>query len=104
MRRKETLIDKLREWAYSPVRGNRRHKLYEAWDDELRTACERANAFGREQGAPQPDSENNATAKSIARWVWNRFTPPGFCLGRAHGGATGGMVSKGGGTPAGTSR
>jgi DNA invertase Pin-like site-specific DNA recombinase len=48
-------------------------------------------------------SEIKATAKSIARWVWNRFTPAGFSQVQAHrgakGGRIGGRVSKGGGRP-----
>jgi hypothetical protein len=44
-------------------------------------------------------SEIKATAKSIARWVWNRFTPEGFSQVQAHRGAKGGKVSKGGGRP-----
>ncbi|MFQ2621155.1 LuxR C-terminal-related transcriptional regulator, partial [Aeromonas caviae] len=64
-------------------------------------------AFGREQGGPLPVSEIKATAKSIARWVWNRFTPAGFSQVQAHrgakggriGGPIGGKVSKGGGRP-----
>ena len=76
---------------------------YEAWADAVRTACESANAFGREQGGPLPVSEIKATAKSVARWVWNRFTPAGFSQVQAHrgakGGRIGGKVSKGGGRP-----
>jgi DNA invertase Pin-like site-specific DNA recombinase len=48
-------------------------------------------------------SEIKATAKSVARWVWNRFTPAGFSQVQAHrgakGGRIGGKVSKGGGRP-----
>jgi len=69
----------------------------------VRSACDSANAFGREQGGPLPVSEIKATAKSIARWVWNRFTPAGFSQVQAHrgakGGRIGGKVSKGGGRP-----
>lgn len=72
---------------------------YEAWADAVRAACESANAFGREQGGPLPVSEIKATAKSIARWVWSRFTPAGFSQVQAHRGAKGGKVSKGGGRP-----
>ncbi|BDN90433.1 hypothetical protein KAM471c_42480 (plasmid) [Aeromonas caviae] len=60
----------------------------------VRAACESANAFGREQGGPLPHSEIKATAKSIARWVWNRFTPAGFSQVQAHRGAKGGRISK----------
>ncbi|MGL6351778.1 MAG: LuxR C-terminal-related transcriptional regulator, partial [Aeromonas sp.] len=57
-------------------------------------ACECSNAFGLELGGPLPHSEIKATAKSIARWVWNRFTPAGFSQVQAHRGAKGGKVSK----------
>ena len=102
--RNVTVFDNVREWAYSAVREFWRPNGYEAWADAVRAACESANAFGREQGGPLPVSEIKATAKSIARWVWNRFTPAGFSQVQAHRGAKGGKVSKGGGRPAGTSR
>ncbi len=102
--RNVTVFDNVREWAYSAVRQFWRPNGYEAWADAVRMACESANAFGREQGGPLPHSEIKATAKSIARWVWNRFTPAGFSQVQAHRGAKGGKVSKGGGRPAGTSR
>ena len=102
--RNVTVFDNVREWAYSAVREYWRPNGYEAWADAVRAACESANAFGREQGGPLPHSEIKATAKSIARWVWNRFTPAGFSQVQAHRGAKGGKVSKGGGRPAGTSR
>ena len=101
--RNVTVFDNVREWAYSAVREYWRPNGYEAWADAVRTACESANAFGREQGGPLPVSEIKATAKSVARWVWNRFTPAGFSQVQAHrgakGGRIGGKVSKGGGRP-----
>ncbi|MGL5037297.1 MAG: replication initiation protein, partial [Aeromonas sp.] len=56
-------------------------------------------AFGLEQGGGLPSSEIKAIAKSIARWIWQRFTPAGFSQAQAHRGAKGGKVSKGGGRP-----
>nr|WP_236758225.1 replication initiation protein [Aeromonas salmonicida] len=101
--RNVTVFDNVREWAYSAVRAYWRPNGYEAWGDAVRSACDSANAFGREQGGPLPVSEIKATAKSIARWVWNRFTPAGFSLVQAHrgakGGRIGGKLSKGGGRP-----
>ena len=55
-----------------------------------------------------PISEIKATAKSIARWVWQRFTPSEFRAiqakrgakgGKIGSGSNGGKVSKGGGRP-----
>ncbi len=97
--RNVTVFDNVREWAYSAVREFWRPNGYEAWADAVRTACESANAFGREQGGPLPVSEIKATAKSIARWVWQRFNPAAFSAVQAHRGAKGGKVSKGGGRP-----
>ncbi|MEH8120041.1 replication initiation protein [Aeromonas allosaccharophila] len=92
--RNVTVFDNVREWAYSAVREYWRPNGYEAWADAVRAACESANAFGREQGGPLPVSEIKATAKSISRWVWNRFTPAGFSQVQAHRGAKGGRISK----------
>ena len=92
--RNVTVFDNVREWAYSAVRAYWRPNGYEAWADAVRAACESANAFGREQGGPLPVSEIEATAKSISRWVWNRFTPAGFSQVQAHRGAKGGRISK----------
>jgi len=101
--RNVTVFDNVREWAYSAVREFWRPNGYEAWADAVRATCESANTFGLEQGGPLPHSEIKATAKSIARWVWNRFTPAGFSQVQAHrgakGGRIGGKVSKGGGRP-----
>ena len=92
--RNVTVFDNVREWAYSAVRAYWRPNGYEAWAEAVRAACESANAFGREQGGPLPVSEIKATAKSISRWVWNRFTPAGFSQVQAHRGAKGGRISK----------
>ena len=92
--RNVTLFDNVREWAYSAVRGYWRPNGYDAWAKAVRAACDSANAFGLEQGGPLPPNEIKATAKSIARWVWNRFTPAGFSQVQAHRGAKGGRISK----------
>ena len=52
------------------------------------------DAFGLEQGGPLPPNETKATGKSIARWVWQRFSPAEFSAIQAHRGAKGGKVSK----------
>lgn len=101
--RNVTVFDNVREWAYTAIRAHWRPNGYEAWSAAVLAACECSNAFGLELGGPLPHSEIKATAKSIARWVWNRFTPAGFSQVQAHrgakGGRIGGKVSKGGGRP-----
>lgn len=97
--RNVTLFDNVREWAYSAVREYWRPNGYDAWASAVHGVCMQANAFGLEQGGPLPVSEVKATAKSIARWVWQRFSPAEFHAVQAARGAKGGKVSKGGGRP-----
>ncbi|GJA79378.1 replication initiation protein [Aeromonas caviae] len=97
--RNVTLFDNVREWAYRAVREYWRPNGYDAWANAVSAACAQANVFGLEQGGPLPVSEVKATAKSIARWVWQRFSPAEFHAVQAARGAKGGKVSKGGGRP-----
>jgi hypothetical protein len=97
--RNVALFDNVREWAYGAVRGYWLPNGYDAWANAVQAACGSANAFGLEQGGPLPPNEIKATAKSIARWVWQRFNPAAFSAVQAHRGAKGGKVSKGGGRP-----
>ena len=88
------MFDNVREWAYGAVRAYWRPNGYEAWEQAVQAACGSANAFGLEQGGPLPPNETKATGKSIARWVWQRFSPAEFSAIQAHRGAKGGKVSK----------
>ena len=101
--RNVTVFDNVREWGYPAVRSYWRPNGYDAWADAVLAACGSANAFGLEQGGPLPSNEIKAIAKSIARWIWQRFTPAGFSQVQAHrgakGGSIGGKLSKGGGRP-----
>ena len=97
--RNVAMFDNVREWAYSAVRAYWRPNGYDAWAEAVRAACDSSNVFGLEQGGPLPVSETKATAKSIARWVWQRFSPAEFRAIQATRGAKGGKVSKGGGRP-----
>ncbi|PKQ72256.1 DNA primase [Aeromonas sobria] len=97
--RNVAMFDNVREWAYSAVRAYWRPNGYDAWAEAVRVACDSSNVFGLEQGGPLPVSETKATAKSIARWVWQRFSPAEFRAIQATRGAKGGKVSKGGGRP-----
>jgi hypothetical protein len=92
--RNVTVFDNVREWAYGAVRAYWRPNGYEAWEQAVQAACGSANAFGLEQGGPLPPNETKATGKSIARWVWQRFSPAEFSAIQAHRGAKGGKVSK----------
>ncbi|MGL5453083.1 MAG: replication initiation protein [Aeromonas sp.] len=101
--RNVTVFETVREWGYAAVRAYWRPNGYDAWAEAVFDACCSTNAFGLEQGGGLPSSEIKAIAKSIARWIWQRFTPAGFSQAQAHrgakGGRIGGKVSKGGGRP-----
>lgn len=84
--RNVALFDSLRTWAYRAVRGHWRPGGAEAWAAAVLAQAERMNDFPQPLG-PLPYSEVKATAKSVARWVWQRFTPAGFRESQAAKGA-----------------
>lgn len=69
-----TMFREVREWAYRAV------KRYweDGYDDWHAMVRDYALAFNQSFPVPLPASEVDATAKSIARWVWQRFTPEQF--------------------------
>jgi hypothetical protein len=64
------LFDRLRQWAYQE---RRRHLDPDAWKRSVLAAAEEFNDFL----APLPHSEVRATAKSVTKWVWTRYTGAG---------------------------
>lgn len=70
------LFDDLRQQAYRKVLEFKRNGVprsgFEAW---IRT---QANAVNGQFAAPLPLSETRATARSIAKWVWERFDDQTF--------------------------
>jgi hypothetical protein len=59
-----TLFDDLRRWAYGQVNG---FKNFDAWSSAVLNHAQRLNTFT----PPLPYSSVKATAKSVAKWVFN---------------------------------
>lgn len=85
--RNVTLFEKGRHWAYSAVRDYLHHHSSSVWEQKVLSHLENLNE-GFEP--PLPYVEVKATAKSIARWVWKRFSYGDFSEIQAKRGAKGG--------------
>ena len=85
--RNVTMFEKGRHWAYKAIRDYMHHHSSNEWERAVRTHLEAINS-GFEQ--PLPHSEVKATAKSIATWVWERFSYGEFSAIQAKRGAKGG--------------
>jgi transposase-like protein len=70
--RNVTLFDDGREWAYSAIRGYWAPNGLLRWSD---ATLERLLALNGQFFEPLPFPEVKATAKSISKWTWARFTP-----------------------------
>lgn len=65
-----SLFNSARAWAYRAV-SDYWEVGYDNWQEAVMQQVEALNDFTD----PLPHSEVKATAKSIAKWVWQRFTP-----------------------------
>jgi len=72
--RNVSLFDDLRKWSYSAVRSHWRPGGFKAWQSATLEKAQRLNQFAE----PLPYAEVQSTAKSVAKWTWQRFTPSGF--------------------------
>ena len=81
------MFEKCRHWAYKAVRDYMHHNSSYEWEKAVRAQIEAINS-GFEQ--PLPYGEVKATAKSIATWVWQRFSYGDFSEIQAKRGANGG--------------
>ena len=91
--RNVALFDHLRKWAYREVRlfrGEGR-KHFEVWHSHVRDQAEMRNGDFKE---PLPYSEIKATAKSVAKWVWQQ-DPAAEASFKARQSARGRMPAKG---------
>ena len=73
--RNVTMFEKGRRWAYTAIRDYLHHNSSLEWERAVRAQIEAINN-GFEQSLPY--SEVKATAKSIAQWVWQRFSYADF--------------------------
>ena len=87
--RNVTMFEKGRHWAYKAIRDYMHHNSSHEWEKAVRAQIEAINS-GFEQ--PLPPSEVKATAKSIAKWVWQRFSYGEFSAVQAQRGAKGGKA------------
>ena len=89
--RNVTMFEKGRHWAYKAIRDYMHHNSSYEWEKAVYAQIDAINS-GFEQ--PLPYSEVKATAKSIAKWVWQRFSYGEFSEIQAKRGAKGGEKSK----------
>lgn len=64
------LFDRLRRWAYGEVEAARRAMSAHAWHQLVHQRAVALNDFA----TPLPPQEVKKTAKSVARWTWERYT------------------------------
>jgi len=83
------LFDGLRDWSYSAVRKFWRPGGEECWRAAVRLQAEALNTFVVPLGA----AEVAGIARSVARYVWRRFSPAEFREIQAARGRRGGIAS-----------
>lgn len=84
-----TIFEKGRRWAYKAIRDYMHHNSSYEWEKAVRAHLGAINEGFEEPLAP---NEVRATAKSIARWVWQRFSYGDFSEIQAKRGAKGGKA------------
>ncbi len=87
-----TIFDVVRHWGYGKVRTYLKENMsYEAW---FNTVLERVLKENENFPDPLQYSELKQIAKSIAKWIWQRFSLSDFSEIQAKRGAKGGAKSK----------
>lgn len=82
-----TLFDELRSWAYQWVREYKRNAASaEQWRTVILAQAEKMNGFD----VPLSLSEVKGTAKSVAKWTWQRFDNESFSALQSARGKRGG--------------
>lgn len=64
-----SLFDSLRSWAYRWV-GEYARLSFDKWLQEVHARAEKLNTFT----SPLPASEIKATARSVAKWTWEKYS------------------------------
>lgn len=85
--RNVTMFEKGRHWAYKAIRDYMHHNSSYEWERAVYAQIDAINSGFEE---PLPLTEVKATAKSIAKWVWQRFSYGEFSEIQAKRGAKGG--------------
>ena len=83
------MFEKGRHWAYKAIRDYMHYNSSYEWEKAVRAQIEAINSSFEQ---PLPYSEVKATAKSIAKWVWQRFSYGDFSEIQAKRGAKGGKA------------
>ena len=83
------MFEKGRHWAYTAIRDYMHHYSSHEWERAVKAQIEAINNSFEQ---PLPYSEVKATAKSIAKWVWQRFSYGDFSEIQAKRGAKGGKA------------
>ena len=89
--RNVTMFEKGRHWAYKAIRDYMHYDTSYEWEKAVITQM---TAFNSMFEQPLSHSEVKATAKSIAKWVWQRFSYGEFREIQAKRGSKGGAKSK----------
>lgn len=76
-----TMFEKLRKWAYRAVRAYWQPNGYESWLNAVEAKIN--DLWGHDEGNwttehGYGENERKDTAKSVAKWVWDRFNPAGW--------------------------
>ena len=73
--RNVTMFEKGRHWAYTAIRDYMHHNSSYEWEKAVRAQIEAINSSFEQ---PLPYGEVKATAKSIAKYCWDKFSEVGF--------------------------
>lgn len=68
-----TLFDNLRAWAYEHVAAAKQSGNFDRWHERVWSHASVLNNHNNPRN-PLPLSEIKATAKSVARWTWTKYT------------------------------
>jgi len=69
-----SMFDTVRKWAYKAIREHR-NSTYDTWLEKVLNECQSVNNTFLE---PLPYSEIKATARSIAKYCWDKLSEAGF--------------------------
>lgn len=71
--RNNRLFDELRFWSYKQVNHARDNMTFEQWLDVVMASAEKMNTFN----SPLAFPEIKATARSVAKWTWDKYNGTG---------------------------